>query len=58
MKTYFVDCWEQATRFRTVEVQAESEDEAVKIAVDTVDFEGAEWNTDKIDADAVWEDEL
>lgn len=58
MKTYFVDCWEQATRFRTVEVQAESEDEAVKTAVDTVDFEGAEWNTDKIDADAVWEDEL
>ena len=56
-KTYYVDCWEQAVRFRTLEVEATNEDEAREIVEDTdVDFEGAEWNTDRVGIEDIWED--
>ncbi len=58
-KTYYVDCWEQAVRFRTLEVEATNKDEAREIAENTdVDFDGAEWNTEDIGFEDVWEEEV
>ena len=62
MKTYFVDCWEQAIRFRTIEVEADSVvDVKIKAELallgDKVDFEGAEWNFEHAGIEDIWEEE-
>ena len=54
---YYVDCWETAVRFTTVEVDAHDEEDAKLKAFAIVDFEGAEWNTEEVGADEAWIEE-
>ena len=60
MPRYMVDCWETAIRFRTVEVEADTVGQArlkAELAMDKVDFSGAEWNETESGTEDIWRED-
>ena len=60
MPRYMVDCYEEAVRFRTVAVEADSAEEAkefVELNIDKVDLNGAVWNTERLGTEDVWRED-
>lgn len=58
MISYLVDYYEEAIRFKTIEIKADSYEEALKEAekYNNTKLEGADWNTTHIGFDTNFEE--
>ena len=57
MPRYTVECYQSGFRYVEVSLVAEDKEEAIKKALDKVNFDYAEWNETEVEVEDVWRED-